>query len=29
MAEVKILGLHRVAVRDDKGKPGTAQVEVS
>ena len=29
MAEVKVQGLHRVAVRDDKGKPGTAQVEVS
>ena len=29
MAEVKVQGLHRVAVRDDKGKPGTAQVEIS
>ena len=29
MAEVKVQGLHRVAVRDDKGKPGTSQVEVS
>ena len=29
IAEVKVQGLHRVAVRDDKGKPGTAQVEVS
>ena len=29
MAEVRVQGLHRVAVRDDKGKPGTAQVEVS
>ena len=29
MAEVKAQGLHRVAVRDDKGKPGIAQVEVS
>ena len=29
MAEVKVQGLHRVVVRDDKGKPGTAQVEVS
>ena len=29
MAEVKVQGLHRVAVRDDKGKSGTAQVEVS
>ena len=26
LAEVKVRGLHRVAVRDDKGKPGTAQV---
>ena len=29
MAEVKVQGLHRVAVRDDKSKPGIAQVEVS
>ena len=29
MAEVKVQGLRRVAVRDDKGKPGIAQVEVS
>ena len=29
MAEVKVQGLHWVAIRDDKGKPGTAQVEVS
>ena len=29
MAEVKVQGRHRVAVRDDKGKPGTAQVEIS
>ena len=29
MAGVKVHGLHRVAVRDDKGKPGTAQVEIS
>ena len=28
MAEVKVQGLHRVAVRDDKGRPGIAQVEV-
>lgn len=25
----RVQGLHRVAVRDDKGKPGTSQVEVS
>ena len=29
MAEVKVRGLHRVAVRDDKGRPGIARVEVS
>ncbi len=29
MAEVKVQGLHRVAVRDDTGKPGIAHVEVS
>ena len=29
MAEVKVQGLHRVAVRDDKGRPGIAQVEVT
>ena len=29
MAEVKVQGRHRVVVRDDKGKPGTAQVEIS
>ena len=29
MAEVTVQGRHRVAVRDDKGKPGTAQVELS
>ena len=29
MAEVKVRGLHRVAVRDDKGRPGIAQVEVT
>ena len=29
MAEVKVRGRHRVAVRDDKGRPGIAQVEVT
>ena len=29
MAEVKDQGLHRVVVRDDKGRPGIAQVEVT
>ena len=29
MAEEKIRGLHRVAVRDDKGKLGSTQVEIS
>ena len=29
MAEVKVQELHRVAVRDDMEKPGTAQVEIS
>ena len=29
MAEVKVRGLHRVVVRDDKGRPGIAQVEVT
>ena len=29
MAEVKVQGLHRVVVRDDKGKSGIAQLEVS
>ena len=29
MAEEKVRGLHRVAVRDDKGKLGSTQVEIS
>ena len=29
MAEEKVQGLHRVAVRDDKGKLGSTQVEIS
>ena len=29
MAEEKVRGLHRIAVCDDKGKPGIAQVELS
>ena len=29
MAEVKVGGLHRIAVRDDKGRPGIARIEVS
>lgn len=29
MAEEKVRGLHRIAVRDDKGKLGSTQVDLS